>query len=75
MPGTFDLGAAEFPFAQWATRVRTGVIKGVERPLYIEDRDPDAIDVYNASSALGNLLCRRYFDKIVHHPPFSHSGP
>ena len=33
VPGTFNVGAADFAFTEWTTRVWTGIIDRIKRPV------------------------------------------
>jgi hypothetical protein len=66
VPRTFDDVAIQMPFSERSSRMRTGVVDGVEGSVDIKQGNPDPLDFDRPSGPRRNFLCRRDGDKFRH---------
>ena len=59
VPRTFDDVALQMPFSKRSSRMRAGIVDGVEGSLDIKQGDPDPLDFDGPSGPGRNFLCRR----------------
>src|SRR5580765_4132777 len=66
VPRTLDDMAIQLTFSERSSRMRTGVIDGVERSIDIEQCNPGPVDFDSPSSPRRNLFYRRNIHKFRH---------
>jgi hypothetical protein len=66
VPRAGDDLAGELAFADWSSRVRTGIVDGKERSVHVEQCNPNSVDLDRFSGSRGNVFCSRDCDKIRH---------
>ena len=66
VPRAGDDLAGELAFADWSSRVWTGIVDGKERSVHVEQRDPNSVDLDRFSGSRGNVVDSRDSDKISH---------
>jgi hypothetical protein len=73
VPRTLDDRAIQMTFSERSSRMRTGVVDGVERSVDIKECNPSPVDFNGPSSPRRNLFYRCDVDKFRHDadPSFS----
>ena len=66
VPRAGDDLAGELAFADWSSRVWTGIVDGKERSVHVEQRDPNSVDLDRFSGSRGNVFDSRDSDKMSH---------
>ena len=66
VPRTFDDVAIQMAFSERSSRMRTGVVDGVEGSVDIKQGNPGLLDFDGPSGPRRNFLCRRDGDKLRH---------
>ena len=66
VPRTFDDVALQMAFSERSSRMRAGIVDGVEGSVDIKQGNPDPLDFDGPSGSRRDFLCRRDGDKFRH---------